>query len=152
MKINILSLFCWTIILVNCSFQLSSNNFSSVHDLLIQSKWTNTQNLEDIDLDGNFTEFGRDCEKDDSWTFNLDGTLLQEPGVQLCDSPEEEGANSNNTTAGWHLENNDQFLVFDFDMDETKFLINKCDEHELVLTLYNADTPDVYKYRIILSR
>ena len=150
MKNILLTLVLLVVVLLNCFFQLGYKSNYSVSELLTQAQWTKTRNFEDLDLDGNFTEYGRDCEIDDSWTFKSDSVLIQEAGMQLCDPSDT--LYGNNIKSRWYLENNGQFLVLDFDLDESKFLINSCDEHELVLSLWNEDTPDIFKYQIILSR
>jgi hypothetical protein len=137
-------------LLMNCSLKSSDTEVVGVFDLLVASKWTKTENFEDLDQNGVFVKFGEDCEEDDCLTFKPDNFFSTHPGTELCDSLDLVYLVQDSLV--WALEGNDQYLVFDYPFDEVKYKINTCDEHQLVLSLWDQDAPSVVKYKLILSR
>ena len=121
---------------------------SSIKDMLTQSQWTSVRNYEDIDLDGTFKEFGRDCDMDDLWFFSPDGVYTQEEGLILCDT----SVSPLLIKAGWTLQENDQFLVLDFELDEIKFYIQSINEDKLIIKKVDIDRPGIYQHKIVLTR
>ena len=85
---------------------------ASVSEILTQGEWTSVTNLEDLDLDGTFVEFGDDCEKDDHFVFKPDFTFQQKTGATDCDGGV--GVNTIAAEGDWSLEDTDQTLVLHF--------------------------------------
>ena len=81
-KIFILGILLPLIGLSGCSSKSADDDLSVI---LTQGPWTTTINSEDLDLDGNYVEFGDDCEKDDTWYFSTNGTFEQKNGPLSCD-------------------------------------------------------------------
>ena len=127
---------------------ITNNHPFSIRDLLTQSQWTSVHNYEDMDLDGTFKEFGKDCDKDDRWLFSPDGVCTQEEGLILCDT----SVSPLLIKAGWTLQENDQFLVLDFELDEIKFYIQSINENKLIIEKVDIDRPGIYQYKIVLTR
>lgn len=125
---------------------------NSVEDLLKLSPWTSIHHYEDLNLDGNFIEFGEDCEKDNRWTFMADSLVLLEQGPILCDTMETLANEVQRTK--WYVDTGEegQYLVFDFVLDEVKFLIQGLDEQTLVLLRPSLDSSGIYTHKIILNR
>ena len=113
-------------------------------------QWTSVRNFEDLDLDGVFSEFGRDCERDDRWTFDGENRLLMDQGFESCDTidnPADEVIKS-----GWRLEQNDQYLTVEFEYDQVSFFIQSIDPHELVLQRVDIENPGVCTQKVVLNR
>lgn len=121
-------------------------------EVLTSSAWTRVINLEDIDLDGTFVEFGEDCEKDDIITFFADNKYEHNNGASVCD-PDLYDPNSVLVDGKWELKNNDQsfFLYVGFGSDE--FKVKSFTESELILEFIEASNPPgVITQRLVLRR
>ncbi len=124
----------------------------TLQELLTTGTWTSMHEFEDLDLDGTFVEFGDDCDEDNPWTFQSDGTLNQGVGAVLCD-PDEDDPNET-ITSQWELKDDDvKYLIVEFSYDEIKFLIVSISEHELILQVVDPNKPvGVFTHRVVLNR
>lgn len=137
------------LLLFSCSSKKSDND-PSVQDLLVSGIWTITLQYEDLDLDGNFDEFGDACDKDDRWDFGSDGILKFDNGPVLCDPDDDPNLV---ITINWELSNDEQYLTLKFTFDESRYFIESIDEHELILFLVEpGNTSGVYQNKMVLQR
>ena len=142
----ILTLIAWC----GCASKTQDNPLTA-SELLTQGEWTSVVNLDDIDLDGTFVEFGDDCEKDDHSIFDKNNKFQQNSGLDACDSST--APNSVIAEGDWELLNNDQNLVLKFPADEIKFNIIQINDHELQLGLIEDNNPaGVITQKLILKR
>jgi len=134
---------------IGCSSKSKKNINLTTSEILTARAWTGVRNYEDDNLDGVFIEFGKDCEKDDIWTFLTNGTLTQSYGTTICDPDDDP-----NTIliSNWQLLDNEQVLSLDFAYDDVKFKIVSISDTELVLFEINDTKPGVFTHKIALSR
>ena len=76
--------FCFVAIVASVLVLSSCKKDDSPKDLLTDGAWT-AANYEYEDTDGTFIADFENCEKDDTVTFNSDGTFTSSPGSDLCD-------------------------------------------------------------------
>lgn len=120
-------------------------------EILTVSEWTSLTNLEDIDADGTFVEFGDDCEKDDHSIFKTSGKYQNTNGTNVCDP--DTAPNAVIAEADWELTNNDQELVLKFFADDIRFTIINISDHELELgVIDNNDPQGVITQKVVLRR
>lgn len=150
MKIFFSSTMLIFVLLIGCASKSQDSSTLSVNDLLTLGNWTSTRDFEDIDLNGTYTEFGEDCDKDNYWAFGANQTLVQGLGIVLC-NPDDDDPNET-IISKWRLEENDQYLVLVFPFDEVKFLINSVDEHEMLLSVVDIENIGIYTHRLKLNR
>ncbi len=147
-KTLLLSITMLVIALMGCSSKSSDSDEDALSDVLTASTWNSVTNLEDIDLDGTFVEFGDDCEKDDEWKFKSDGNYTQQDTGEPCD-----GTGGFTADGTWFLENNDQTLVLRLWVDDIKFKVLSYSNTELELGLIESDNPTgIFTQKLILKR
>lgn len=152
MKKNIIiSLLVAFVAISSCSSTKEDDNPApTVAELFTTAKWISVTNLEDIDLDGTFVEFGEDCEKDDVWTFSADASFAQYTGPTDCDGGP--GIEALVIKGTWTLTENDTYLVLDVVSDQIKFKIFSIDENHVELGIVEFNNPpNVFTQMVILK-
>jgi hypothetical protein len=136
---------------MGCGSKEQDAPMASVSEILTQGEWTSVTNLEDIDLDGTFVEFGDDCEKDDHFVFKTDLTFQQKTGATDCDGGV--GVNAIAAEGDWSLEDADRTLVLHFFIEDAKFKIYSITDHEIKLGMIEDTNPiGVITQQIIFKR
>ena len=144
----IISLFVALVAISSCSPN-DEDPTPTVTELFTSAKWTSVTNLEDIDLDGTFVEFGEDCEKDDVWIFT-DATFAQYTGPTDCDGGP--GVDALVINGTWTLTDNNTYLVLDVVSDQIKFKIFSIDENKVELGIVEFNNPpNVFTQKVILK-